>query len=130
MQHFGTEMIAQANAMEAEGISTRRTVERLRVMFPDEAIPDQHSVSNWRRKLLESSHEVLEENEVRIALRCDELVEQKLDWSAQHIDKARLAELIMGAGVYRDKGFKRHEKPAPGVQNIQINFIVEEQTVE
>ena len=123
MQKYPNEIIAQANAMEVEGVSTRRTVERLRAMFPGEAIPDQHSVSNWRRKRLESSHEVLEENEVRIALRGDELVEQKLDWSEQHIDKARLAELIMGAGVYRDKGFKRNEKPAIQTQNIQINFV-------
>ena len=89
MQKYSNEMIAQANAMEAQGISTRRTVERLRRLFPGEAIPAQTSVSVWRRTLLGSAQEELEENEVRIALRCDELVEQKLDWSEKHMDKAR-----------------------------------------
>ena len=95
MQKFSNEMIAQANAMEAEGISTRRTVERLRRMYPDEDIPGHDSVAAWRRKLIESVQEELEENEVRIALRCDELVTAKLDWMAGHIDKARFAELVM-----------------------------------
>lgn len=123
MQKYDTEMIAQANALEVEGVSTRRTVERLRVMFPDETIPSHDAVHEWRRKRHESLHEELEDNELVIGLRCDELVTQKLAYLEGHIDKARLAELIMGAGVYRDKGFKRKEKPTIQAQNIQINFI-------
>jgi len=125
VQKYSNEMIAQANAMEAQGISTRRTTERLRRLFPGEDIPAQTSVSAWRRTLLGSAQEELEENEVRIALRCDELVEQKLDWSEKHMAKARLAELIMGAGVYRDKPMKRAALNTPNIQaqNITINFI-------
>ena len=123
MQKFSTNLIAASNAMEAEGISTRRTVERLRRLFPDEVIPSHDAVHEWRQKRHKSLHEELEDNELVISRRADELVMQKLDWSEGHMDKARLAELVMAAGVYRDKGFKRQEKPAPGVQNIQINFI-------
>ena len=128
MQKYSNEMIAQANAMEVEGISTRRTVERLRRLFPDERIPDHSSVADWRRKLHETLHEELEDNELVLGRRCDELVTLKLDWLAQHIDKARLAELVMGAGVYRDKGFKRQDLRNPNLQaqNVTINFIFEE----
>ena len=127
MQKFSNEMIAQANAMEAEGISTRRTVERLRAMFPDEAIPTNVSVSEWRRKAHEFLHEELEDNELTIARFADELVVKKLEWSKDNMKTARLAELVMAAGVYRDKNHKRHEKPAPGTLNVQINFVSQEQ---
>ena len=125
MQKFSNEMIAQANAMEAEGISTRRTVDRLKAMYPDEPIPTNVSVADWRRKLHASLHEELEDAELTIARRADELVVQKLEWSAQHIDKARLAELVMAAGVYRDKPMKRAAGANPELhaQNITINFI-------
>ena len=125
MQKFSTEMIATSNALEAEGISSRRTVERLRRLFPGEDIPAHKSVAEWRRKRHESLHEELEDNELVISRRADELVTQKLDYAEEHIDTARLAELVMTAGVYRDKGFKRHEKPSIQSQNIQINFIVQ-----
>ena len=123
MQKFSTDLIAASNAMEAEGISSRRTVERLKRLFPGEDVPHYSNVAAWRRKRHESLHEELEDNELVISRRADELVMQKLDWSRDHMEKARLAELVMAAGVYRDKGFRRHEKPMPGVQNIQINFI-------
>ena len=126
MQKYSNEMIAQANAAEVDGVSTRRTVERLRRLFPGEDIPNHSAVAAWRRKRHESLHEELEDNELVLGRRCDELVTLKLDWLAQHIDKARLAELVMGAGVYRDKGFKRHEKPNIQAQNVTINFIFEE----
>ena len=125
MQKFSTEMIATSNAMEAEGISSRRTVERLRRLFPGEDVPHYSNVAAWRRKRHESLHEELEDNELVIARRADELVVMKLDWCEDHIDKARLAELVMAGGVMRDKGFKRHEKPSIQSQNIQINFIVQ-----
>lgn len=125
MQKYSNEMVAQANAMEAEGISSRRTVERLRAMYPDEPVPGHDSVAAWRRKLIESVQEELEENEVRIARRADQLVTLKLDWSENHIDKARLAELVMAAGVYRDKPMKRAALNTPNIQAqiITVNFI-------
>ena len=85
MQRYDNEMIAQANAMEAQGISTRRTVERLKAMYPDEPIPSHKSVSEWRRELHARLHEELEDAELTIARRADELVVQKLEWSAQHM---------------------------------------------
>ena len=133
MQKFSNDIKSQALALEADGLSTRRTVERLRRLFPGEDIPHYSNVAAWRRKRHESLHEELEDNELVIARQADELVVEKLKWSKDHMDKARLAELVMAAGVYRDKGFKRHEKPAPGVQNIQINFISQqppEDTIE
>ena len=132
MQKFSNEIIAHANAMEAEGISTRRTVERLRRLFPDEDIPAHHAVHEWRRKRHESLHEELVDNELVIALMADELVVDKLKWSRGHMDKARLAELVMAAGVYRDKPMKRATLNTPSVQaqNIQINFIVQKQPDE
>jgi hypothetical protein len=125
MQKFSNEMIAQANALEAEGISTRRTVERLRAMYPDEPIPSHKSVAEWRKELHGRLHEELEDNELVIARRADELVVKKLDWSEEHMDKARLAELVMAAGVYRDKPMKRATLNSPTIQaqNITINFI-------
>ena len=129
MQKFSNEMIAQANAMEAEGISTRRTVERLRRLFPDETIPSHDAVHEWRTKRHESLHEELEDNELVIGLMADELVVDKLKWSKDHIDKARLAELVMAAGVYRDKPMKRATLNTPNIQaqNITINFVVQKQ---
>jgi hypothetical protein len=106
---YSNEMIAQANAMEAQGISTRRTVERLRAMFPDEPIPAQNSIAAWRRKLLENAHEEMEDNEVRISLRYDELIMKKADYLEEHIDTARLGEMALTAGLMRDKGFKRQD---------------------
>jgi hypothetical protein len=129
MQKYGNKMIAQANAMEAQGISTRRTVERLRRLFPDETIPSHDSVHEWRKKRHESLHEELEDNELVIGLMADALVVNKLKWSKDHMDKARLAELVMAAGVYRDKGFKRHEKPTIQSQSITINFISKERPI-
>ncbi len=128
MQKYSNEMIAQANAAEVDGVSTRRTVERLRRLFPGEDIPNHSAVAAWRRKRHESLQEELEDNELVLGRRCDELVTLKLDWLAQHIDKARLAELVMGAGVYRDKGFKRQDLRNPNIQaqNVTINFIFEE----
>ncbi len=109
MQRFSNEMIAQSNAMEAEGISSRRTVERLKALFPDETIPSNVSVADWRRGLHASLHEELEDSELAIARRADELVVQKLDYCEGNIDKARLGELTLTAGIYRDKGFKRQD---------------------
>ena len=113
--------------MEAQGISTRRTVERLRRLFPDEPIPSNVAVADWRRALHASLHEELEDNELVIARRADELVTQKLDWSEENLGKARLAELVMAAGVYRDKGFKRQDARNPNIQaqTININFIAQ-----
>ena len=126
MQKYSNDIKSQALALEAEGVSTRRTVERLRAMFPGEAIPTHKSVAVWRRECHGRLHEELEDAELTISRQADELVVEKLNWSKDHMDKARLAELVMAAGVYRDKNHKRHEKPAPGVQNIQINFISQE----
>lgn len=125
MQKYSNEIIAQANAMESEGISTRRTVERLRRLFPDETIPTNVSVNEWRRKRHESLHEELVDNELVIGLMADALVVDKLKWSKDHMDKARLAELVMAAGVYRDKPMKRATLNTPNIQaqNITINFI-------
>lgn len=125
MQKFDTALIAASNAMEAEGVSTRRTVERLRKLFPGETIPNHSAVADWRRKRHESLHEELEDNELVISRRADELVTQKLDYAEDHIDKARLAELVMTAGVYRDKGFKRADQRGPTfqAQSITINFV-------
>jgi hypothetical protein len=95
--------------MEAEGISSRRTVERLKRLFPEEAIPSNVAVANWRRELHMSLHEELEDSELAIARRADELVTQKLDYCEENIDKARLGELTLTAGIYRDKGFKRQD---------------------
>ncbi len=125
MQKFDTEVIATANALEIEGVSARRTVERLRRLFPDQDIPAYRSIARWREEWHASAHEELEDNELVIGLQADELVVAKLKWSKDHIDKARLAELVMAAGVYRDKGFKRKEKPTIQAQNIQINFVTE-----
>ena len=116
MQKFSTDLIAASNAMEAEGISTRRTVERLRRLFPDEDIPAHKAVADWRRKRHESLHEELEDNELVISRRADELVMQKLDYNADHIDTARLGELVIAGGVYRDKGFKRQDLKARAKQ--------------
>lgn len=123
MQHYDTEVIAQANALEVEGVSARRTVERLRGLFPDGEVPAFTTVAEWRRKAHEFAHEELEDNELVIGLQADEVVVAKLKWAKNNIDKARLAELVMAAGVYRDKGFKRKEKPPIQTQKIQINFV-------
>ena len=127
MQKFSNDMIAQANAMEVEGISTRRTVERLRRLFPDEDIPAHHAVHEWRRKRHESLHEELVDNELVIALMADELVVDKLKWCKDNMKTARLAELVMAAGVYRDKPMKRATLNTPNIQaqSIVINFVVQ-----
>ena len=132
MQKYPNEIIAQANAMEAQGISTRRTVERLRRLFPDEIIPSHDSVHEWRKKRHESLHEELEDNELVIARRSDELVMLKLDWCEEHIDKARLAELVMAGGVSRDKGFKRQDARTPTIQaqNVLIVLNAKEPIIE
>lgn len=106
---YSNKMIAQANAMEAEGISTRRTVERLEAMYPGETIPQFGSVAEWRRRAHEFAHEKLEDNELVIGLMSDEVTITKLEWAKKNPDKIRLLEPATTGAIYRDKGFKRQE---------------------
>ena len=109
MQKFSNEMIAQANAMEAEGISTRRTVERLKALYPDEDIPAHNSIAQWRQAMHRSLHEELEDNELVIARMSDGITIDKLKWAKDNLDKVRLTEAAITGAIYRDKGFKRQE---------------------
>ncbi len=103
------------------------------MLFPGEDTPAHPTLVEWRKELSEADHEKLGDNERRIALRVDELVEEKLETFEGHLDKVRLPELVMAAGVYRDKIIKREEPKHQlntQAQNIQINFISEERPHE
>ncbi len=78
----------------------------------------------------EADHEKLGDNERRIALRADELVEAKLETFEDNLDKVRLPELVMTAGVYRDKIFKRQEHRQPTAQATNVLIVVNAQKPE
>ncbi len=130
--YFRDEIVAQAKALALTGYSTRKAAVELQVLFPGEDTPAHPTLVEWRKELSEADHEKLGDNERRIALRVDELVEAKLETFEDKLDKVRLPELVMAAGVYRDKIFKRqepkHQLNTP--QNIQINFISQERPKE
>ncbi len=130
--YFRDEIVAQAKALALTGYSTRKAAVELQVLFPGEDTPAHPTLVEWRKELSEADHEKLGDNERRIALRVDELVEAKLETFEDKLDKVRLPELVMAAGVYRDKIFKRQEpKHSPvQAQNIQINFISQERPQE
>ena len=124
--YFRDEIVAQAKALALTGYSTRKAAVELQVLFPGEDTPAHPTLVEWRKELSEADHEKLADNERRIALRVDELVEAKLETFEDKLDKVRLPELVMAAGVYRDKIFKREEPKHQlntQAQNIQINFI-------
>ena len=126
--NFRDEIVAQAKALALTGYSTRKAAVELEILFPGENTPAHPTLVEWRKELSEADHEKLGDNERRIALRVDELVEAKLETFEDKLDKVRLPELVMAAGVYRDKLFKRQELklPATTPTNIQINFISQE----
>ncbi len=131
--YFRDEIVAQAKALALTGYSTRKAAVELQVLFPGEDTPAHPTLVEWRKELSEADHEKLADNERRIALRVDELVEAKLETFEDKLDKVRLPELVMAAGVYRDKIFKRQEPKHQlntQAQNIQINFISEERPKE
>ena len=131
--YFRDEIVAQAKALALTGYSTRKAAVELQVLFPGEDTPAHPTLVEWRKELSEADHEKLGDNERRIALRVDELVEAKLETFEDKLDKVRLPELVMAAGVYRDKIFKREEPKHQlnnQAQNIQINFISQERPQE
>ncbi len=131
--NFRDEIVAQAKALALTGYGTRKAAVELQVLFPGEDTPSHPTIVEWRKELSEADHEKLGDNERRIALRVDELVEAKLETFEDKLDKVRLPELVMAAGVYRDKIFKREEPKHQlntQAQNIQINFISEERPHE
>ncbi len=122
--NFRDEIVAQAKALALTGYSTRRAAVELQVLFPGEDTPAHPTLVEWRKELSEADHEKLGDNERRIALRVDELVEAKLETFEDKLDKVRLPELVMAAGVYRDKLFKRQDQKQPvSSGDITINFI-------
>ena len=127
---FRDEIVAQARYLLLEGRSTYRVAAMLQEMFSGENTPAQQTVSLWCQDLVEAGCEELRVAEPRIANRFDQLVEAKLESLEDHLDKVRLPELVMGAGVYRDKIFKRSEKPSISAQQVTINFIVESKPIE
>ena len=124
--NFRDEIVAQAKALALTGYSTRKAAVELEILFPGENTPAHPTLVEWRKELSEADHEKLGDNERRIALRVDELVEAKLETFEDKLDKVRLPELVMAAGVYRDKIFKRQEPKHQlntQAQSITINFI-------
>ena len=124
--NFRDEIVAQAKALALTGYSTRKAAVELEILFPGENTPAHPTLVEWRKELSEADHEKLGDNERRIALRVDELVEAKLETFEDKLDKVRLPELVMAAGVYRDKIFKREEPKHQlntQAQSITINFI-------
>ena len=123
--NFRDEIVAQAKALALTGYSKRKAAVELEILFPGEDTPAHPTLVQWRKELSEADHEKLGDNERRIALRVDELVEAKLETFEDKLDKVRLPELVMAAGVYRDKIFKREEPKHQTVQaqDITINFI-------
>ncbi len=104
---YTNEVRAQALALQLEGYSLRRA--RNEIFRTTGEAPDISTLAEWRKDSHEILREELEDAELRIARRADELVEAKMDRLGEDIDKARLPELVMAAGVYRDKTFKRAE---------------------
>ncbi len=126
--NFRDEIVAQAKALALTGYSTRKAAIELQVLFPGENTPAHPTLVEWRKELSEADHEKLGDNERRLALRVDELVEAKLETFEDHLEKVRLPELVMTAGVYRDKLFKRQEAKhqPPTTQDVTVNFIFQE----
>ena len=126
--NFRDEIVAQAKALALTGYSTRKAAVELEILFPGENTPAHPTLVEWRKELSEADHEKLGDNERRIALRVDELVEAKLETFEDKLDKVRLPELVMAAGVYRDKIFKRQEAKyqPPTTQDVTVNFIFQE----
>jgi hypothetical protein len=108
-RNFRDEIVAQAKALALTGYSTRKAAVELEILFPGEDTPAHPTLVEWRKELSEADHEELADNERRIALRADELVTAKLETLEGDLGKVRLPELVMAAGVYRDKIFKRLE---------------------
>ena len=106
---FPDKIVAQARMLLMDGYSQVRVAHELASMFPGEDTPTQQALSLWQRELVESGMEELANAEVRIALRFDRLVDAKMDALELDLSKVRLPELIMGAGVYRDKTFRRQD---------------------
>ena len=125
--YFRDEIVAQARALALTGYSTRKAAAELQVLFPGEDTPAHPTLVEWRKELSEADHENLDNNERRIALRADELVEAKLETFEGHLDKVRLPELVMTAGVYRDKIFKRQDQRQPVVSAQNVLIVVNAQ---
>ena len=107
--HFPDKIVAQARMFLMDGYSQARTAHELELMFPGEDTPSQQTLSAWQRELVEMGMEELTAAEPRIALRFDRLIDAKMDLLEDDLSKVRLPELVMGAGVYRDKIFRRQE---------------------
>ena len=128
--YFRDEIVAQARALALTGYSTRKAAAELQRLFPSEDTPAHPTLVEWRKELSEADHEKLDNNERRIALRADELVEAKLETFEDNLDKVRLPELVMAAGVYRDKIFKRQDQRQPPVSAQNVLIIVNAQKPE
>jgi hypothetical protein len=102
---------AQARALMFQGYSSERVHNELRELYGED-VPTPATLRAWRAESSEISDEekrLLQDNEHRLALRFDGLIDRKLDRIEKDIDKVRLPELVMGAGVYRDKPLRRDE---------------------
>ncbi len=122
--YFRDEIVAQAKALALTGYSTRKAAVELQVLFPGEDTPAHPTLVEWRKELSEADHEKLGDNERRIALRVDELVEAKLETFEDKLDRVRLPELVMAAGVYRDKLFKRQESKYQSTRQTQSTQVI------
>lgn len=118
--HYRNEIHAWARALTIQGYSTRKAELALRAGFPNEPVPMHTTLLAWRREDNESQHEELEDNETRIALRADELVNAKMDAIAGDLGSVRLSELVIASGVYRDKAFRRQDanRGATGLDRV------------
>jgi len=119
-RHFRDEIVAWSRALAVTGYSTRKAETALAQAFPNEPTPARTTLIEWRRESSDSDHEELADNETRIALRADELVNAKMAAIAKDLGTVRLSELVIAAGVYRDKAHRRREsqRGATGLDRV------------
>ena len=117
----------QARALMFMGYSSDRVAAELRLAYGDD-VPNASTLRAWRAESAEINAEeqhLIDENNRRLSLRFDGLIDRKLDSLENDIGKVRLPELVMGAGVYRDKDYRRRETEArTGEGAPQITFIL------
>lgn len=106
MPDYRNEIVAESKALALLGYSTRKTAAELAKLFPGEPTPSHTAVADWRAAD-DSLQEELAQNELSISYRADELVVEKMKAIGDDLKTVRLPELVMTAGVYRDKTFRR-----------------------
>lgn len=103
---------AEAKALYLAGYSPNVIQSKLRSQFPVHRTPSDMTIRRWAaaENWDDLRLERIRENEPGIALRADELVLAKLEYLAEHIDKARLSELMIASAIPRTKMTEREDR--------------------